>query len=169
MKDVSWKDLGKEIPILLLWYRHLVQDTGQSCYGYSIIGHRHTAGTRPPQTVQHMAARKHARPTMDDQIVSGQILREVVTGHDVDVQSLAELTTQQTRKLHASYIFMLRHVGASLRYQHAGIRTQSAQHLRPLQELPDVPPYNGQTKWKKKSAAFAVGKGPPPPEILASP
>ena len=112
MKDVSGKTLGKEIPILLLRHRHLVQDTGQGCYGYSIIGHRHTTGTHPPQTVQHMATRKHAGPAMDDQIVSGQVFGKVVSGHDVDVQSLAELTAQQTRKLHAPYIFMLRHVGA---------------------------------------------------------
>ena len=155
------KTSTNRFPIPLLRHRHLVQDTGQGRYGYSIIGHRHTAGTCPSQTVQHMAARKHARPTMDDQIVSGQVFGKVITGHNVNVQSLAELTTQQTRKLHASYIFMLRHVGASLRYQHVGIRTQSNNASAPAGTA-GCPPSGGQTKRKKKSAAFAAGKGAPP-------
>ena len=96
---------------------------------------------------------------MDDQIVSGQVFGKVITGHNVNVQSLAELTTQQTRKLHASNIFMLRHVGASLRYQHAGIGTQSAQRLRPLQELPDVPLLAGKQNGKRSQPRLRRAKG----------
>ncbi len=95
---------------------------------------------------------------MDDQIVSGQVFGKVITGHNVNVQSLAELTTQQTRKLHASNIFMLRHVGASLRYQHAGIGTQSAQRLRPLQELPDVPLLAGKQNGKRSQPRLRRAK-----------
>ncbi len=69
------------------------------CYGNAVICHRHSLTFGLLYTGKDVPAVEHAGPAVDDEIVSGQILREVTPGNHIDPQPLACPRAQHAGKL----------------------------------------------------------------------
>ena len=87
--------------------------------GDAVVGHRHALLAALLLALEHEAAVEHAPSAMDNQVITRQILRKILTRNNVNSQSLSHALPQHAGYLFASDVLGQRGMSACLGDEHA--------------------------------------------------
>ena len=105
--------------------------------GDAVIGEGHARKECLSRTCPHALFRGDAGPAVDDQVVGGEVFREVISCGNLNGEA-ASATAQQRRNLYPADVLGVRNVRAGFGDQHAGASMQPVDGGRPFDEGPDV-------------------------------
>ena len=77
-----------------------------------------------------MFAVEHTCSTMDNQVVTIQVLREIISGNNIDMQLLSDPFAQHSRKFHSADVFGQGSMGTGFGYQDTGVFRQLVYDIR---------------------------------------
>ena len=107
-------------------------------HGHAVVGHRYILAFGLFNPCEHLRAVEHAGTAVDDEVVGAEVVGEVVARHNVDVELLSGLLTQEARNLHAANVLTDGSVRTGFGNEDVRMLREAVHHLCALSEIVDV-------------------------------
>ena len=82
------------LDICFISYYHSIQYSTKCSNGNAIIRYRDTLRLCLAHTRKDRAASEHTRTTMNHYVIPRKVVGEVIAAHNINLQTIAQLTTQ---------------------------------------------------------------------------
>ena len=86
----------------------MIQYSGKMCDGYPVIGHRYLLLLCPVDAVHHIFPVKHTCSALDDQIISGKVIRKIGSAYQLYLQVFSKSYLQHPGNFHSANILFQR-------------------------------------------------------------
>ena len=133
---------------------NFIQYTRQTRNCHSVVGYGDVLRTGMGYAAEYILTVEHTCATVDNQVVSGQIFREVASGDEVYLQLFANTFPQQAGNFHLPDVLGQRSMGTGFGYQYARLRCEAVDSSSSLYKSMDIPFLTGKKNRKRSEAAF---------------